>query len=182
MWLASASWRTLKFLKLRQNSHGRLSSELAPVTQTSPKPERVRALRRFATLLQFWVGFGRFVERCRLEKGLSDSAGNASLASRPPGIDRPIAKKDYSAAYATSSLLRPVFNESPPCAKTKFECNRRFFYLGFRRKSRTPRDQRHSNERFGNNGKVIARPAHRRLAMVWGTSLKELGRDPTLAH
>ena len=32
----------------------------APVTQTSPKPERVRALRRFATLLQFWVGFCRF--------------------------------------------------------------------------------------------------------------------------
>ena len=27
----------------------------------SPKPERVRALRRFATLLQFWVGFYRFV-------------------------------------------------------------------------------------------------------------------------
>ncbi len=34
MWLASASWGTLKFLKLRQNSQGRLSSEVAPVTQT----------------------------------------------------------------------------------------------------------------------------------------------------
>ena len=81
----------LSLLTLRQD----LKAEfVVPSSHRSPKPERVRALRRFATLLQFWSVFADSIERCRLEKGLSDSAGNASLASRPPGIDRPIAKKD----------------------------------------------------------------------------------------
>ena len=127
----SRNSNTLHRLWRRNDKNSQL--QVAPVTQTGARSCQVVGLPHFCS---FGSVFADSFERCRLEKGLSDSAGNASPPSRPPGIDRPIAKKD-------SKWLAPlaVFYRQPLLGR---RCNwldwaaiytvtgRPFFPVGFR--------------------------------------------------
>lgn len=106
----SAAWRMLKFLKLGPNAYRRGSSQVAPVTQTGAR-SRTSSVSHIAAVL------GRFLTDSSSEADWKKAAPTVLETLlpplRPPAIDRPIAKKDYPVACATSSLLRPVINETP---------------------------------------------------------------------